>query len=191
MELGWCSVLRGGLRVHLIPKVAHSQLAHAINDRENQSRTVVTEPSEDKRLMVVRHPLDRIVSAYTFFCKTRLDYPFNKGMENIGYTREMTFDEFLHNLLKRHSENCHTIKQIEYTGGHEIDYLIPIEKLNEAWPEIAKRYNLKALEVDKRNASNRNGGWEEYYTDEQRELAEEVFKEDLELYNLALEKYHG
>ena len=185
-----CSVVKGGLRAHLVPKVAHSAIAYAIGEKQIGQRVEPDQPSDDTRLMVVRHPLERIVSAYTFFCKERLYAPFNEGMANLGYKRDMLFNEFLDHLLVHYDENVHTKKQADFTGGNHIDILIPIDKLNDAWPRIAAKYNLDSLKEVQANKSN-HSGWEEYYTTEQRERAEQVFKEDIELYNLAKEKYNG
>ena len=187
----WCSVVDGGLRVHLIPKNAHSNIALAIGDRQIGTRHDVSEESDDKRLAVIRHPLDRIVSAYEFFCHTRVELPFNDGMKVLGYKREMTFDEFLEHLLENYEKNVHTQKQVDFIGGQEIDYLIPIEKLAEFWPTIEKEFNLPALSEKHANRSAVEKPWASYYTEESRAKAEHVFKEDVELYNLALEKYNG
>ena len=185
-----CSVVKGGLRVHLIPKVAHSAIAYAIGEKQIGQRVEPDEPSEDIRMMVVRHPLDRIVSAWSFFCKERTDAAFNDGMSNLGYYREMSFDEFLNHLLEHYNKNVHTIKQIDFAGGNEIELLIPMEKLSSAWPCIAKTYRLSTFREDRANKS-KHEDWQMYYSEGQRNKAEQVFEEDLDLYNLALEKYNG
>ena len=185
----WCSVVKGGLRVHLIPKVAHSALSYSIRDKQLY-RTSPEEDSEDTRFMVVRHPLDRIVSAWSFFCKERHHAPFNEGMAKLGYSRTMSFSEFLDHLLEHHDKNVHTMKQIKFTGGQDIHILIPIEKLNEKWPELVEAYGLSPFQNSLANSSQHED-WMSYYTPEQRVQTEEVFQEDLNLYNLTLEKYNG
>jgi len=182
-----CSVVKGGLRVHLIPKIAHSQIARAIGEKQIGQRVDCNEPSDDFRMMVVRHPLDRIVSAYSFFCKERTNLPFNDGMRVLGYKRDMTFSDFLDHVLEHHEENVHTARQVLFKGNQEIDLLVPVEKLNDVWPDVAKRFNLSNLEEKHANRSTHNH-WEDYYSEVERDIAELVFKEDLDLYNLAQEK---
>lgn len=186
----WCSKVEGGLRVHLIPKNAHSNVVYAIRDKQIGQRVDVAEASEDTRLAVVRHPLERIVAAYTFFCKERLHLPFNDGMKDVGYKREMTFNQFLEHLLKNYEKNVHTQKQVDFLGGQDIDILIPIEKLQEVWPSIMTKWHVKALDERLANHSYHDP-WETFYTPEQRKLTEETFKEDLDIYNLARGKYNG
>lgn len=87
-------------------------------------------------------------------------------------------------------DNCHTDKQIEFTGGHEMDELCAIEHLNDRWPAIAERFDLPSI---MHLNSSKHEHWSTYYTDEQRKLMEEIFAEDIELYNKALnwEKENG
>ena len=101
----------------------------------------------------------------------------------------MPFNEFLDLLLMEHPKNVHTQKQILFTGGHEIDELCPIESLNERWAYIRDRFSLGDL--PKAHNASPHSHWSNYYSDSQKDRAEEVFKEDLDLYKLALEKYYG
>jgi hypothetical protein len=185
-----CSVVKGGLRVHLIPKIAHSQIAMAIGDKQIGQRVDCNEPSSDVRMMVVRHPLDRIVSAWSFFCKKNTHQPFNDGMRVLGYKREMEFSDFLSHVLEHHEENVHTAKQVLFKGDQYIDLLVPVERLSSIWHYVAKEYKLSSLQEKYANASP-HLRWENYYSPEEREITEQVFKEDLDLYNLALEKENG
>jgi len=176
-----------GLGVHLIPKNAHSALFKAIEHSPNVNRLQRLEPSapgDFTRFMVVRHPLDRIISAWTFFChnghKEMHDY-----MYALGYRLNMTFEDFLKIVLVKHQENNHTQKQIDFTGGHKIDILCPIERLDDCWKEVQRNFNMGPL-PQAFNAS-KHEPWQTYYTTEQRRQAENVFAEDLELYLKAKE----
>lgn len=129
--------------------------------------------------MVVRHPLDRIVSAWAFFCKddpTRIDYV----LKDIGYQLGMTFDAFLEICLKRHHENRHTRKQVYFAGPHKIDHLCPLERLSEDWALLRERFpNLNSIE---HNHISEHDHWSSYYDSSQRKAAEAVFAEDINLF---------
>ena len=176
-------IVLDGLRIHNIQKNAHSAINVATFSLPHRLATPQEEGNE-YRFMVVRHPLDRIVDAWAFFC-TR-DVPrIHHDMHDLGYRLDMTFGEFLEHLLKKHDKNIHTQKQVLFTGGHKIDFLCPIHKLNDVWKDLAKKFNLN--ELPERYNWIERGPWEEYYTDEQRERAELEFKEDIELYQQSLE----
>jgi len=177
-------LVTSGLRVHNIHKNAHSAIKLAFKDVDYET-SLPEEEGNEYRFMVVRHPLDRIVSTWAFFCcrpvRNMQDY-----MEKIGYKLKMSFDDFLDLLLLKHKENVHTQKQILFTGGYEMNELCPIEHLNNRWDQLAERFNLNKL-PQSHNTSVHNH-WKEYYSNEQCQRTEGIFKEDLDLYNLALEK---
>lgn len=182
-DYGYCRVVKGGLIVHLIPKVAHSAIGNHLG--KGVVETIKpTDQREGYRFMCVRHPLDRIVSGWSFFTQQAAKYHIlHESVELLGYKADMSFKEWLAHCLVHYDENIHTAKQIMFTGGHEIDELCAIENLSTQWIPLQRKYNLDAMEVC--NASIHNP-WEEYYDDASRAVAEEVFSEDIELYMKAL-----
>ena len=169
----------GGLIVHLIPKVGHTTISQLIAGK-NPKHIIPSEDVPGFRFMCVRHPLDRIVSAWAFFTSRPV---FHEHMERIGYKKDMSFSEWLDFCLDKYGENVHTDKQILFTGGHEIDFLVPLEDLDEAWKLLSGRFKLPSM---KRFNASIHKPWEEYYDHKQKAAAEIVFSEDMELYNKAL-----
>lgn len=171
-------IVAGGLRYHLVPKVASSSITQAI--KINPQRSVFPEEvGEGHRFMVVRHPLDRLVSMWTFFCFDH-DRLNSNGIGELGYTWEMPFDKFLENVYVQYPYNQHTEKQVVLKGPHYIHDLIRLENLQSFWPTLQEKFpGLRPLG---HNHKTDHKPWQEYYSPEQRKEAEEVFKEDIKLY---------
>jgi len=174
-----CRVVRGGLRVHLIPKVAHSSIGNTIG--ESVIDTVYPwEESEDYRVMVVRHPLDRIVSSWAFFTRERPTHCLTKYMLN--KCEDESFEQWCLAVLDNYDYDQHFDKQVIFAGGQAIDALIKMENLNKEWPAIASRFHLPAIRFENQS---KHDHWSTYYTPELRRKAEAVFSTDIILYNSA------
>lgn len=129
--------------------------------------------------MVVRHPLERIVSFYTFFCKDPNKLNSN-GIAAIGYYTDMPFEECVDTICEKHWHNHHTMKQVDLKGPHNIDLLVKLENLNKYWPELQQRFpSLSNLGHFKKT---NHKPWQKYYSPELRNKAEEEFAKDIELY---------
>ena len=64
-------------------------------------REPVNDPGPEYRFGVVRHPLDRLVSCWAYFCRDgRISN--QPKMRQIGYRHAMSFDEFLDVALANH-----------------------------------------------------------------------------------------
>lgn len=178
------AVKHRGLRIHLVPKNAHSSIANSFeqlhhNKKLEDVKVDIAEESDDKRMMVVRHPCDRAVSAWSFFCLKNPSIPIHDYMEELGYKKLMTWDEFYPVFVDKYEHNIHTMPQVEYTGGHEIDYLVAIEDLNNWWEHNRGLFVLPSLL--NQNASLHQP-WEELVNNSQRETIESIFDKDLNLY---------
>jgi len=140
-----------------------------------RSRASPTEAGPEYRWGVVRHPLDRLVSAHSYFCRGE-----QPGVIKMGICRGMPWDDFLHTALSNPYGDKHLRPQHINIGPHRFDRLGRLENLSAEWIELQKRFpalgNIRWL------TKTGHGAWETYYTDEQRKRAETVFAADVELY---------
>lgn len=170
-----------GLRVHICPKVGTASISHAFHQVPYRN-TFPDEAGGEFRFMPVRHPLDRIVSAWAYFCNAETPHEISSqpGLLGMGYYFGMPFTEFLDICLKRHDENPHTRTQVQFAGPHPFDWLCPLDDLPDAWEVMRERFDyLKPLV---HNHRSHRTVWEKYYDEEMRERAERVFADDLSLF---------
>ena len=139
-------------------------------------------------VLVVRHPIDRLVSNYVFWRTV------NKGA--------------MKGLLANHPENgpvVHLLKEdVDLTIEEFFDYIE--RKYNAHWADQAKYhtyngelvpnilYPIEALELckaEKINPSPREGTWEDYVTPEFREQLEVRYADDIALYERAQAEWDG
>lgn len=166
-------LVHGGLRVHTVPKVASTSLSAAMP--KGVRRAFPTEASDDWRFMVVRHPLDRLVSAWRYFTTDKTAQRVFQHDVQLG----MPFPAFLDVVLKDPSKDRHTAPQTRYRGPFPIDDLVRLESLEGAWDGLVGRFAVTPLEH--RNATEREKWWNYYHRDmDRRALA--VFEADLEMW---------
>lgn len=141
------------------------------------------EEGPEYRFGVVRHPLDRLLSCFSFFCLSdRLkNHP---GMREIGYRPGMSWVEFLSIALQRHNDNEHTRFQAVFMGPHRFDRLARLENLGAAWAELRERFPVIERDVAVSHQSS-HGDWRDAYDAGLRRWAELVFAADLDLYERA------
>ncbi len=171
-----------GLRVHICPKVATASISAAMHGSGYHHESPLAD-GDEYRWMCIRHPLDRLVSCWAFFCNSDTDHEI-KGQHDIielGYYHKMPFDEFLDIALEKHELNAHTRKQARYAGGKKFDRLCLLEELPEEWKMLQARFHFLTKELPLTHKSDHRH-WSEYYTPEQRKRAEAVFSEDMELF---------
>lgn len=172
-----------GLRIHWCHKVAHSAI-HAAVKRCQVTRAYPEEPSRHPRFMVVRHPLDRLVSAWSHFLA---EPGASNELTLAGYPPGCSFDAFLGQVLQRHDDEPHTRMQWQAAGPWPIEDLVRLEALPEAWERLRHRHSHLPLDpLPQRNAS-RHGPWADYYSPTTRQAAEHVFAADLYLWEFAQE----
>jgi len=175
-----------GLRVHTSPKVATWAILEAMPGARH---AIVSEPGSELRLMVVRHPLDRLVSAWSFFCQAddNIRIGGEPNLLKLGYFLGMPFDRFVDICCQTHDQNVHTHRQIHFKGPHQMDALIPLPHLNEAWEGLRDRFPVLPMTHNHRSD---HGPWEAYYTHRTRDMAEQVYAPDVALYEQALTFIH-
>ena len=169
-------MLIDGLRVHTVPKVGSASIDKALRRFTNRHASP-DEPGEEYRWMVVRHPLDRLVSAWAYFCKK--DGP-PKTMQGIGTFSWMPFGEWLERVLPDPSVNSHVQPQVDFKGPFRMDRLCRLENLNSEWKALRGRFPC-ILPVERWNKTTHDP-WPSYYTPAQRSAAERAFAADIDLY---------
>lgn len=163
-----------GLRVHKVFKVASATISDAMSSVAVRMARP-EERGQEYRWMVCRHPLDRLVSVFTYFCTGRY-----LGRIEMGICKGMPWDDFLHVALGNPYGDKHLRPQIIAAGPYPLDKLCWLEDLTEEWEVLRERFSyllpLKWL------MKTEHKPWQEYYTPSQRIRAEVIYAHDLVLY---------
>ena len=172
----------GILRVHLCPKVASRSMFEAFHQERRAALVDVNEDAGEWRFHCVRHPLDRLVSLWAYFCMGG-GLNGQPQVAKLGYYERQRFPEFLDVVCEKHDQNIHTRRQIAFAGPRQADQLVRYERLTEEWAELVRRFpDVKMRRELPRIHVTSHRPWMDYYTDDMRERAEDVFAPDLELY---------
>ena len=133
----------------------------------------------------VRHPADRLCSAFRFLRKGgRSEQDAQYGQQVLGAFRDE--DDFVKNWLTRDRlhDYLHFVPQYEFlrTWGTspKVDFIGRFENLAEDFETIRSRVGGKPLK--NLNSSERQKAWQEILSDESRERIREVYAEDYELF---------
>jgi hypothetical protein len=173
------------------PKVGTTAIQNCLAPLKYEHR-FPEEAGPEFRFMSVRHPLERIVSAWAFFCDTQ-DYTrigADKTMHDIGYRLGMPFHEFLPVCIEHNEENRHTRKQIDFAGVHGIDLLCPLHALKEAWEVLRARVPRLGINPIEHVRRSQHRHWESCYTPDDRDAAEKEFQADIALYESAIRTFN-
>jgi len=123
----------------------------------------------------VRHPLDRLVSAWAD--KSRAMTP---GLLHCGFEADMSFDDFVTHVAQ-HDDDDHHLRQqyrfIVHRGRLSVDFIGRYERLEDDWGLLRKMFGLQALTHV--NPSPRSRDFASYYTAKSRETAENTYRRDL------------
>lgn len=177
-----CVFVPGRLRVHLCPKVASRSMFEAFHQERQASVTDVNGDGGEWRFHCVRHPLDRLVSLWSYFCVGD-GLRGQPQVEKLGYWKGQAFPEFLDVVCERHDQNIHTRMQVAFRGPRDADQLIRYERLGEEWTDLVRRFpDIKIMRELPRIHQTSHRTWMDYYTDDLRGRATDVFAADLELY---------
>jgi hypothetical protein len=143
-------------------------------------------------ILVVRHPLDRLVSNYVFWCaENREGFQGIMGRDNgpgddqpvkvpaVELLKDLTIEEF--QALIDQKYDPHWVDQSvyhSYEGKLVPNVLLPWEV-------------LPTLRTSVVNPSLREGTWEDYYTPEFRLAMEERYLSDIAMHVMATETWDG
>ena len=177
--MGETVIKRNLLGIYTVFKNAHSAIELATNGL-GCTRHKPEDGAGNYKFFVIRNPLDRLVSGWSFFTKK----PVKDSYKALGLYQGMGFDEFADIILEDPSVNPHFDHQWKFLGGHKMDKICPIEQLNEQWVWLSEEFTLNPL-PNNFNKSYRSV-FGKYYSKALRKKAEYVFKQDLELYNSSI-----
>jgi hypothetical protein len=177
------------LRVHTCPKVASATINAAFSPRLSAlNRTIQSpnEPGPEFRVGFIRHPMDRLVSAWAFFCNSPTDDEISgcASFRAVGYRHGMPLEEFLDIALERHNEEDHTSMQCHWLGDQHFDILAPLHKLDAVWSHLVGMFGfcVKPLRREHIHQSTRSGA---VYSSRYMDLVDQEFGRDVQLYQLA------
>lgn len=165
----------------MTPKVASSAISAAMRGT-GYKHAFPEDAGDEWRFMAVRHPLDRIVSAWAFFTLNEEKIQGQHDMVALGYHYGQKFGDFLSIVLEKHDMNAHTRAQAAFAGPHRIDEVVRLDRLPRAWAELEMRYPVRPLRLLNKSE---HADWESYYSCKQRSAAEQVFSADVELFEAA------
>ncbi|MBD3292071.1 MAG: hypothetical protein GF393_04045 [Armatimonadia bacterium] len=165
---------KGGypLTIATTHKTASTTMAHTLGKKGkfNEYREA---PKDKPVVLIVRHPLDRLVSAFMWFVRGPSNIIPGGGNRRFGY---IDFGQFV-----RHTETHHNMHWTPQTFQHprwrEYKRLVPLHDLSLWWPA-----DLPPLDHKKKT---KRMEWQSYYDDELRDRCEKRYAEDIEAYELA------
>lgn len=172
-------MVNGGLLVHTIPKVASTSMSAAMV-WTHPRRAHPTEDLPGFRFMAVRHPLERLVSAWLYF--TPGDKLKHMQVFRHNVYKDMPFAEFVRVVLENPNKDRHTRQQDDWRGGQKIDCLVKLENLPREWNKMVGKYPV--VEIPHKNSTDHSEWWS-YYTPDLARDALAVYGGDLELYENA------
>lgn len=125
----------------------------------------------NKIVAIYRDPVERCKSVYA---DKVLNYNINTHLCRVMRMKEIdTFDKYLDFISKYKNTDSHTAPQIEYLKDVKLDYIIPIEKLDEF---ILNNTNYKPI-----HSQISNSNFE--ITEEQEKRIIDLYKEDYDILN--------
>lgn len=182
-------MINGILKTIAPPKCGSEYLSRVVK------RNRVLRPYDDGEQFVVfvtRHPLDRLVSTWAFFCvsEARPKHQFRKYLQDPGDLESdwLTWEQFQAKFIEKKDYEAHLRPQnFNFRDAEHIDYFIPLDELNnhlltlqEGFPEV----NFD-LDIVSRHVSKRDKDWRNYIDEDSQFYREAMrfYKTDWVLYN--------
>ena len=175
----------GLVRVHLIPKVASASINAAFKNERRHHLAPAHEDGGEYRWAVIRHPLDRLVSLWSYFCEGD-GLKGQPQVAKLGYFKGQGFEAFLDVVYNKGWANIHTRPQSGFLGDRQADYYADFANLGEEWKALKRRSpGLKIPWNLPRMHQTKHRGWKDYFTPETRKRAEDHFAKDMALHGKA------
>jgi hypothetical protein len=140
----------------------------------------------------VRNPWDRLVSAYLFLKKGGMNENNRRwAAENLSPYGD--FDSFVRRGLKRSEilSYLHFRPQYDFVclkgNQHCLDFVGRYEKLESDFAFICKRLNIESKLVEANRNASRERDYREYYTEETRQIAGEIYADDVRAFDYSFE----
>jgi hypothetical protein len=158
-----------------VPRTAGTSIAEHVGGLGHQPIRYYKEFIEDVpgiewkdifKFAFVRHPLDRLVSAY--FAK---DEP-------------QTFQDFVLDINKRGFQNIHTYPMSYFlcdNGKLEVDWIGRYENLEQDWSFLCKGLEIERPELQHIHRTHCEP-WPNYYTNQLDQIARKLYRKDFELF---------
>jgi len=126
----------------------------------------------------VRNPFDRFVSEYKYRCSKHSDFPLFK--EFVFHVYKLYQEDGLYGFLWNH-----LVPQVDYVAeiqGKGVDFIGRFENLNQDFKELCRTFDLGGLDLERHNISSSNKRYQEYFNQETRQIIEQVYGNDLEVF---------
>ena len=143
-------------------------------------KSVVENPEEYFVFSVIRNPWERTVSYFHYLQQIRQpphnlskDVKFTDWVKAGGYK---TLQTQMSQLSDDFPCNVST----------HIDYIARLEKLDEDWPEICRKMNIKCEMIHDKKSKHTH--YSEYYNDETKDLIYKFYKDDVQCLSYDFEK---
>lgn len=168
-----------------IPKVAATSIRSAIGvPTPPKWRSSVAEAKRSGHYVAafVRHPLDRLVSAWANKCapggisQTLRSERFREGMSFLRFVRHAT-------RAHRWERDHHLRPQSQFFLPDQVDFLGRYETLAEDWSRLAAEFGLGELPHKNRSEHKE---WRAHYCEEALDLALSVYREDIQVFGYHL-----
>lgn len=133
---------------------------------------------------VCRNPYDRLLSAWFFICKRKLE-KHEKILEKYGNN----FEEFVMNLEEDFGMKLTEVDMVTWPqylwlfdkdGTCLVDSVGRFEKVNQWWKNLCKNRGWKHVPLPKSNKT-RHGPWKDYYTSDMIKVVNEQYADDFKL----------
>ena len=181
-----------------VPKTGGNTIRNVVFDRQYEGPWFGdTLPKEWKPLFsfgFVRNPFDRVVSAWKMFCEGTADdaweLPEGGPLEfslndvlRLGLDRNAAFGHPRYNQVRPDAVlrlKNHIIPQTHpYHGLQHVEFIGRFESLQSDFDYVCDRLNIDSITLPRTNWTHRSR-YQDYFDDESRRLAEELYRKDLD-----------